>query len=40
MSQAQSAYAGAGALAVPLVLGLLGAFAAAWGINRRLAEYR
>lgn len=40
MSSAQSSYAGGGALAVPLVLGLLGAVAAAWGINRRLAEYR
>jgi len=40
MSSVQSAYAGGGALAVPLVLGLLGAVAAAWGVNRRLAEYR
>lgn len=40
MARVRSSYAGAGALVLPLVLGLLGALAAAWGINRRLAEYR
>ena len=40
MASVSSAYAGGGALVLPLALGLLGAVAAAWGINRRLAEYR
>ncbi len=40
MASVRSSYAGGGALVLPLALGLLGAVAAAWGINRRLAEYR
>jgi hypothetical protein len=40
MADVSSSYAGGGALALPLALGLLGALAAAWGINRRLAEFR
>lgn len=40
MSGLESAYAGAAALPLPLLAGLLGAVAAAWGIDRRLAEYR
>lgn len=40
MSRARSWYAGGAALALALVVGLLGAVAAAWGVNRRLAEYR
>jgi len=33
-------YAGSGALPVSVVIGVLGALAAAYGVNRRLAEYR
>jgi hypothetical protein len=40
MARLESAYGGSGALPLPLAAGLLGAVAAAWGINRRLAEYR
>jgi hypothetical protein len=40
MARLESAYTGSGALPLPLAAGLLGALAAAWGINRRLAEYR
>jgi hypothetical protein len=40
MSRAQSWYGGSAALALSLAVALLGAVAAAWGLNRRLAEYR
>ncbi len=40
MSRARSWYGGGAALALALAVGLLGAVAAAWGLNRRLAEYR
>ena len=40
MSSLAGQYAGSGALPVPIALGVLGAAAAAYGVNRRLAEYR
>ena len=40
MSSLGSQYAGSGALPVGIAIGVLGAVAAAYGINRRLAEYR
>lgn len=40
MSSVGSEYAGAAALALALVIGLLGAASAAYGLNRRLAEFR
>lgn len=40
MSRVQSAYAGGASLLLPLAFGLIGAVAAAWGIDRRLAEFR
>jgi hypothetical protein len=33
-------YANSGALPLSVVIGVLGALAAAYGVNRRLAEYR
>jgi hypothetical protein len=40
MSSVGSEYAGAAAFALALVIGLLGAASAAYGLNRRLAEFR
>ena len=40
MSSLGGFYAGSGALAVGVAIGVLGALAAAYGVNRRLAEYR
>ena len=40
MSSLGGLYAGSGALPVSVVIGVLGALAAAYGVNRRLAEYR
>jgi hypothetical protein len=40
MSSLGAQYAGSGALPVGVAIGVLGALAAAYGLNRRLAEYR
>ena len=40
MSSLAGDYAGSAALPIGLVAGLIGAYAAAYGLNRRLAEYR
>ena len=40
MSSLGAQYAGSGALPVAIAIGVLGAVAAAYGLNRRLAEYR
>ena len=40
MSNVASEYAGAAALPLALAIGILGALAAAYGVNRRLAEFR
>ena len=40
MSSLGGLYAGSGALPVGIAIGVLGALAAAYGVNRRLAEYR
>lgn len=40
MSSLGGLYAGSGALPVGVAIGVLGALAAAYGVNRRLAEYR